>query len=235
MDNTPSVPTEAPQAPASIESTQTTNTNEPAQPVVDLGLTAEQADKFKKFIENSGGFDNAFSKLKSDISTPKSATQPVSEPQAPAAPAQEFVQPEYKTPQGDITAHEFLAKEYFKSLAGEEKYAPIAEGILKGAYLKEMNAFGIQPLNPDGSINDKKVRMYLDLKAQTVPATPTSSEPALSSAPTVEYYQVEGDKIATIDQAYAIILQDAKLKAKGLAGHPKNTEAEEFIKSQGKK
>lgn len=239
MDNTPSAPTEAPQAPASVESTQTTNTNEPAQPAVDLGLTAEQAQQFKKFMENSGGFDKMFSKIKTDITTPKSAqpTQPeaptsASEPQA--EPQTQPQAPEYKTPQGAITAQEFLAKQYFKSLAGEEKYAPIAEGILKGDYLKEMSAFGIKALNPDGSINDERIRMYLDLKAQTVPAKATSTEPNASTAPTVEYYQVEGDKITSIDQAYAIIMQDAKLKAQGRAGHPLNAQAEEFIKNKGK-
>ena len=236
MEENPTAPTEAP-AEASV--TPTTNTNEPApapaQPTVDLGLSAEQAQKFKTFIENSGGFDNAFSKLKSDISTPKSVQMPEPEAQpAPTSQPQAPVEPQYKMPAGAITPQEFLAQQYFQSLSKEEKYAPIAKGIENGDYLKEMAAFGINALNQDGSINDRKVRMYLDLKAQTVPATATSTEPNASTAPTVEYYQVEGDKITNMNQAYAILDQDMKLRAKGQAGHPMIAAAEEFIKTTGK-
>ena len=84
-----------------------------------------------------------------------------------------------------------------------------------------MAAFGINAMNPDGSINDQKVRMYLDLKAQTVPAKPTSSEPNASAAPTVNYVEV-GDKIDTIEQAYKVIMQP---------NHPNMQMAEEFIKN----
>lgn len=125
-----------------------------------------------------------------------------------------------QTPQGAITAQEFLAKQYFKSLAGEEKYAPIAKGIENGDYLKEMAAFGINALNQDGSINDQKVRMYLDLKAQTVPAKPTESEPNASAAPTVTYTEV-GENITDINQAYKVLMEP---------GNPKMKLAEDYIK-----
>lgn len=234
MENTPSAPTEAPQAPAS-EKTPTTNERAQAAAPIDLGLTAEQAEQFKTFMANNGGFDVAFKKLKTDISAPKSAqptepqpaqTQTQTQTQAPAPD-----EPAPKTPEGAITAQEFLAQQYFRALAKEEKYAPIADGIKKGDYLNEMAAFGVNTFNPDGSINDKKVRMYLDLKAQTVPAQTTSTEPDASTAPTVEYYQVAGDKITDITQAYAIIQQDAQLKNAGMAGHPLSKDAEDFIRN----
>lgn len=230
MADTPEAPTPA-QADASVATP--TNTNpEPAQvsetPKIDLGLSAEQAQKFKTFIENSGGFDNAFKKLKTDISNP----QPEKAPEVPqVAPElkndnQPIPQPTQtpepiKTPQGAIALQEFLAEQYFKSLAGEEKYSNISKEIANGDYLKEMSAFGIQPLNPDGSINDQKVRMYLDLKSQTVPAKPTESEPNASAAPTVSYTEV-GDSIANIDQAYKVLMEP---------GNPARQKAEEYIKN----
>ena len=179
-----------------------------------FGTDTETLGKFQKFVDANGKFDSAFSKMKTDISNPTRPTE---------APATSHTQtePAYKAPQGAITAQEFLAQQYFKALAGEEKYAPIAKGIENGDYLKEMAAFGINALNQDGSINDQKVRMYLDLKAQTVPAKPTAAEPDASAAPTVSYVNV-GDKIENIDQAYQVIMQP---------NHPKSKEAEEFIKN----
>lgn len=230
MADTPEAPTPA-QADASVATP--TNTNpEPAQvsetPKIDLGLSAEQAQKFKTFIENSGGFDNAFKKLKTDISSPQpekvpEVPQTASEPKNDNQPTSQPTQaPEpIKTPQGAITPQEFLAEQYFKSLAGEEKYSNISKEIANGDYLKEMSAFGIQPLNPDGSINDRKVRMYLDLKSQTVPAKPTETEPNASAAPTVSYTEV-GDSIANIDQAYKVLMEP---------GNPARQKAEEYIKN----
>lgn len=227
MENTPTAPTEAPQAPASVETPTTTEPAQPApaQPTIDLGLTAEQAEKFKTFIANSGGFDNAFSKLKTDVSAPKSAqpapeAQPQNEPTSQPQPQPE--QPAYQAPQGSISAQEFLAQQYFKALAGEEKYAPIAKEIANGSLLKEMAAFNIKALNQDGSINDTMVRRYLDLKAQTVPAKPTETTPDASAAPTVDYITV-GDKIENLDQAYQVIMQP---------GHQRAKEAEEYIREQ---
>lgn len=224
MDNTPSAPTEAPQAPASDKTPTTTGptlTETPA-PAVDLGLSPEQAQKFKTFIENSGGFDNAFSKLKTDISTPKSAQPSPEQPKEPTSqPQAQPVEQQYKAPEGSITPQEFLAQQYFQNLSRDPKYEAISQGIANGDYLKEMAAFGINALNQDGSINDQKVRMYLDLKAQTVPAKSTSTEPNASTAPTVDYISV-GEKIDNIDQAYQIIMQP---------GHPRSKDAEEFIKN----
>ena len=233
MENNPTAPAEAPKAPESVE-TPTTNTETTAAPQApDMhGFTSEQLADMKKFFDNNGGFDA----IKSKISNPQTVqapeaqkTEPTSQPQA--QPVEQ--QPVYRTPEGSITAQEFMAKQYFQSLASEEKYAPIAKGIANGDYLKEMAAFGINATNPDGSINDQKVRMYLDLKAQTVPAQPTSSEPNMSNAPTVEYVQVSGDKITNMQDAYRVLAQDIQLKKIGQS-HPLIEEAEKFIKTKGK-
>lgn len=217
MADAPDAPAEAPKAPES-EQTPTTTNPEPAQAPDMHGFTSEQLAEMKKFYDANGGFE----KVKSKISNPAKPAEPVQEP-AKEPTSQPQAQPVEapKTPEGAITAQEFLAKQYFKALAGEEKYASIAKGIENGDYLKEMSAFGINALNQDGSINDQKVRMYLDLKAQTVPAKPTGTEPDASAAPTVNYVNV-GDKIENIDQAYQVIMQP---------NHPKTKEAEEFIKT----
>ena len=222
MENTPAAPTEAPQAPASVETPTNNETANTTAPTVDLhGFSQDDLADMRRFLDNNGGW-NA---IKTKISTPKSA-QPAQAPQATSEPAKEQpqVQPEeppYKAPEGSITAQEFLAQQYFQGLSKDPKYATISEGIANGEYLKEMAAFGINALNKDGSINDQKVRMYLDLKAQTVPAKPTESEPNSSNAPTVDYITV-GDKIDNIDQAYQIIMQP---------NHPRTKDAEEFIKN----
>ena len=192
-----------------------------------FGTDPETLGKFQKFVEANGQFNAVFDKVKSKISNPEKTTeapQTVSEPKDDKEPTSQPQQPVEapKTPQGAITASEFLAEQYFRSLAGEEKYASIADGIRKGDYLKEMSAFGIQALNPDGSINDKKVRMYLDLKAQTVPAKPTETEPNASNAPTVDYTEVGEGGITSIDQAYKILMEK---------GNPDMQKAEEYIKN----
>lgn len=224
-DTTPAAPVEAPEAPKSVADNSTNTNTAPAQ-VPDMhGFTSEQLADMKKFFDNNGGFDG----VKAKISNPTKVTEApaqVAEPQKqeePTSHTQEQPQAQVvpQTPKGAITAQEFLAQQYFKALAGEEKYAPIAKGIENGDYLKEMAAFGINALNQDGSINDQKVRMYLDLKAQTVPAKPTESEPNASAAPTVTYTEV-GDNITDINQAYQVLMEK---------GHPASGKAEEFIKN----
>lgn len=220
-------------APAGETVATPTNTNtEPAKAPetnsVDLhGFTQEDLAGMRTFIDNNGGWD----KIKSRISNPeKPIDRPVensqTQPQKTEEPTSHTQGPAQmqapQTPQGAITAQEFLAKQYFKSLAGEEKYAPIAKGIENGDYLKEMAAFGINALNQDGSINDQKVRMYLDLKAQTVPAKPTESEPNASAAPTVSYTEVGENGFTDINQAYKVLMEP---------GNPNMAKAEEFIKN----
>ena len=225
-------PNEAPAPAPTGESVATPNTNtnaEPAKPVdaPDMhGFTSEQLADMKKFFDNNGGFDGVKAKISNPEKTtqsapevPQTAPEPKNDNQ-PTSHTEQAPEP-IKTPQGAITPQEFLAEQYFKSLAGEEKYANISKEIANGEYLKEMSAFGIQPLNPDGSINDQKVRMYLDLKSQTVPAKPTETEPNASAAPTVTYTEV-GDNIANIDQAYKVLMEP---------GNPARQKAEEYIKN----
>lgn len=217
MENTPEAPAEAPKAPES-EAPQTTN--EPAQAPDMHGFTSEQLAEMRKFYDANGGFEKVKSKI-SNPEKPVEAPQPTSEQkEEPTSHTQQPTEAP-RTPQGAITASEFLAEQYFKSLAGEEKYKTISDGIRNGDYLKEMAAFGIQALNQDGSINDQKVRMYLDLKAQTVPAKPTETEPNASNAPTVSYTEV-GENITSIDQAYKVLMEP---------GNPGMAKAEEFIKN----
>lgn len=230
-------PNEAPAPAPTGESVETPNTtSEPAAApqMPDMhGFTSEDLAGMRTFIDNNGGWD----KIKSRISNPEPAqVSPVQEtapknepaPQPVSQPAQP-AQPQYKAPEGSITAQEFLAQQYFQALSKEEKYAGIADQISTGDVLKEMASFNIQALNQDGSINDGMVRRYLDLKAQTVPAKTTGTEPNMSAAPTVEYVQV-GDDITDINQAYEVLAQDAKYRAQGIAGHPAIAKAEAFIK-----
>lgn len=228
MENTPEAAGESTQAPQTEATPQTTNsepTQAPESNSVDLhGFTSEDLAEMRKFYDANGGFKAVKSKI-SNYQPGKApeAPQTVAEPQNDKEPASQPQQaPEsFKTPQGAITASEFLAEQYFRSLASEEKYANISKEIANGEYLKEMSAFGIQPLNQDGSINDQKVRMYLDLKSQTVPAKPTESEPNASAAPTVTYTEV-GDNISSIDQAYKVLMEP---------GNPGAQKAEEYIKN----
>ena len=218
-------PVEAPSEAPKSEETPTQTNNESTQAPDMHGFTSEELADIRTFLDSNGGF----SKVKSRISNPQSsqkapeASQTASETKNDKEPVSQPQQaPEaFKTPQGAITAQEFLAEQYFKSLAGEEKYANISEGIRNGDYLKEMAAFGIQALNQDGSINDQKVRMYLDLKSQTVPAKPTETTPDASAAPTVTYTEVGEGGITNMEQAYKIIMEPNNPNAKA---------AEEFIK-----
>ena len=228
MENAP----EAPAAPA--ESVATPNTNEPVKAEAPIapdmhGFTSEDLANMRKFFDNNGGFEG----VKNKISNPEPKVEPPAQPEPVAQPQPANPEPIYHAPAGSITAQEFLAKQYFGSLAQEEKYAAISNEIANGDVLKEMASFNIKPLNQDGSINDQMVRRYLDLKAQTVPAKQSGAMPEASAAPTVDYVPV-GEKIDNIDQAYAVIRQDASLKSRGMAGHPNVALAEEFIKNSYK-
>lgn len=223
MEDTPMAPAEAPMSPES-EQTPIPTPNPAPAPVPDMyGFTSDQLAEMKKFYDANGGFE----KVKSRISNPQPVQQapeayqnPTSQPQY-QQPYQPQPRPQYQAPQGSITAEEFLAEQYFKSLSGEEKYSNISDQIRNGDVLKEMASFNIRALNQDGSINDQMVRRYLDLKAQTVPAKATSAEPNASNAPTVSYTEV-GDNIASLDQAYKVLMEP---------GNPGMQKAEEFIRN----
>ena len=229
MENVPTAPGDAP-APQS-EAIPTTNAepvSAPAPapaPAPDMhGFTSDQLAEMRKFYDANGGFD----KVKSRISNPQPAQTPGAQPQNPTSqpqyqPQQQMPQQQmYQPPQGAITTQEFLARQYFQDLSRDPKYESIADPIANGDVLKEMASFNIRPLNPDGSINDVMVRRFLDLKAQTVPAKPTGTEPNASAAPTVSYTEVGENGISNIDQAYKIIMEP---------GNPNAARAEEFIKN----
>ena len=222
MDNAPEAP--APAMPGESVATPNTNPEPAAAPQMpDMhGFTSDQLADMKKFFDNNGGFDA----IKSKISNPQPVQQTAPEAyQNPTSQQQYQPQPQqqapYRPPEGAITAEEFLAEQYFKSLSTEEKYAGISDQIRNGDVLKEMASFNIRALNQDGSINDQMVRRYLDLKAQTVPAKSTGAEPNMSNAPTVTYTEV-GDNITSLDQAYKVIMEP---------GNPGMAKAEEFIKN----
>ena len=217
-ENAPTAPAEAPQAPESVTPVNTTPTQMPDM----HGFTSEDLAGMRTFIDNNGGW-NA---IKSKISNPQPVQQTAPEAYQNTTSQQQYQpQPQqqapYRPPEGAITAEEFLAEQYFKSLSTEEKYAGISDQIRNGDVLKEMASFNIRALNQDGSINDQMVRRYLDLKAQTVPAKSTGAEPNMSNAPTVTYTEV-GDNITSLDQAYKVIMEP---------GNPGAQKAEEFIRN----
>lgn len=237
MENAP----EAAGAAPAPQTEATPNTNPaPATPAAPAaapdmhGFTSDQLAEMRKFYDANGGFD----KVKAKISNPTPA-----QPQQPnldatyamkkeedTLKAPQTEQPAYKAPIGSITREEFLAQQYFGTLANDPKYAAIADDVRNGAVLKDMAAFNIRPINQDGSINDTMVRRYLDLKAQTVVAKQTSATPEASAAPTVEYSPYD-EKTMDMKQAMAILQQDSALKSRGQAGHPHASDAENFMRN----
>lgn len=233
----------APEAAGAAQASQTeatpTNSNPapsqapaqaPAQAPDMYGFTSDQLADMRKFFEANGGFD----KVKAKISNPTPRVeQNVLNTPAPNDTPQQPVQaqqPEpYRAPEGSITAQEFLAQQYFGSLANDPKYAAIADDVRSGSVLKDMAAFNIRPINNDGSINDTMVRRYLDLKAQTVVAKQTSAAPEASAAPTVDYVPYNENNM-DMKQAMAILQQDSSLRSRGLSPHPNAAQAEEFMK-----
>lgn len=229
MENDSTAPTTDAQAAAPVVSeAQPTNTNaatETAAPTANI--PADKIEEFNRFIDANGGYDKAFSKLKTDVSSP--APKPVEQPVE--QPVQQPVQPQAQPRKiaGGISADEFLAMSYFDRLAADPKYATIADKIRGGEVLKEMADFGISPM-VDGQINDGQVRKYLDLRAQTVPATP-SGTPAATPTPTVDYVEV-GETITSVADAQAVLQQNMTLKATGQAEHPQAKQAMEFLQKQ---
>lgn len=228
-------------APAGATPSETTQTPaQPAQPsgesapqtqpaVVDLGLTADQAKAFKTFIDNNGGFDKSFQKLKTAV-TARKETQPaqpaapqVEQPAQPAQPAQaEQTQPQPKPatiPEGFLTPQDIMAQQYNNALMSQDGYAGIKEYIEKGEYLTDMRKMGMTPIDNNGNINDAVIRQFLDLKAKTVPA-PQPSTP-VTNIPTKTYVEVDGD-ITTMEQALSISSQGPN--------HPQYQKALEFAR-----
>lgn len=238
MENTPMAPSEPATPAASVSETTPTNSNAapataPAAPVANI--PADKIEAFNKFIDANGGYDKAFAKLKSDVSTPAQAQ--------PQQHAQQQLQPNavpqndvevgngpFNIPKGFVTPQEVAAQQYFMGIANEEKYAPIADEIRSGSIFKEMRKFGIQPVQ-NGMFNDRQIRNFLDLYAKTKPAVPTTE--TVTSTPTVDYVNV-GDQVQSRDDALKILAQNQKL-GNGIAKHPQTDAAMSFLKEYYKK
>ena len=232
MENTPEAA-----APAT-EATNTNTTQEataqaeaPAQPDMH-GFTGDQLAEMQKFMDANGGFDKAFKTFKDRISNPapeapKAVAEPA--PQQAQAPVAETAQ-RPQIPTGYMSQQEFMAQQYYNSLANQSEYAPIADKIRSGEVFAEMKKFGIQPMDQNGNINDVQAREFLSLLAKTVPAKPAET-PEASQAPTVDYIPTNQGKIDNVQQAMQIISQSAQLKSQGLAEHPDIAAAKEFLKN----
>lgn len=194
-----------------------------------LGLTAEQAEQFKKFLDANGGYEKAFAKVKQDVTgrntdkkeEPATQTEPTTqkdEPQTTQEPA--------KPAEGYVSPQDFALKQYFKAVAQEEKYASIAKDIEKGGILKEMAELGIKPTDENGNYNDAMIHKFLDLKAATVPATPSVVEP--TTTPTVTFTELDGD-IESFEDAQKVIMESMNGRAKGAGEHPKLADAKKFM------
>lgn len=226
---------EAAVAPEAKTEAPATNTNpEPAQAPEQKpespdmhGFTSDQLKEMKAFYDANGGFE----KVKSRISNPEpkpvtpaqtapEAPQTTEQPQTTQGPASPQQAPQ--TPSGAVTQSEMMDQYYFEQLSKQEKYAPIAKEISNGSLLKEMASLGIDIHNPDGSYNDARINAYLGIKAQTVPAKQTQTEPEASTAPTVDYVAV-GEKITSKEEAYAVLVQE---------GHPRMDDAVAFLKKE---
>lgn len=234
MENSP----EAPVAPeAKSEATPNTNPEPakaqeaPAAPDMH-GFTSEQLADMQKFFQANGGYE----KVKSRISNPTPAPAQEQKPVEPAQPMAAPQESEYKAPAGAISRDDWFVKDYFEKLA-DRKYNNISDYIYSGKVLADMDDLGIQYLLPNGAIDADKVNKFLTMKSETAPAKPSGAVPEAAAAPTVDYVPV-GESIKSIEEARAVIMQDAQLKRSGQAGHPSVQKAEEYLRnalSNGKK
>lgn len=245
MADTPEAAPVAPVAGTEETPNTTPQTTEPTTPAAEpqveakqpdnYGFTNEQLAELSKFIKGQGGYDKAFNSWKDSISKP--AQQPTQQPaEQPHEPVQQPAQQSNQPPKGYMSQQEFMAQQYYNSLANMEAYAPIADKIRSGEMFSEMAKFGIRPMDANGNINDVQVREFFDLYAKTIPAAPAAN-PEPSNAPTVDYVQVTDGKIDSMDQAARIIAQSSTLSARGLSPHPNLEAAEAYLKDalSGKK
>lgn len=229
MENTPVAPA-APEAP--VSEAPINSNPAPAAPAAQAPVANIPADKieaFNKFIDANGGYDKAFAKLKSDVSSPaQQQPQQVQQPQQQQPVPQHDVEAgngPFNVPKGYVTPQEVAAEQYFMNLANKEEYAPIADEIRSGSVLKEMGKFGIRPVE-NGMFNDAKIRNFLSLYAKTKPAIQTTE--TITSTPTVEYVNV-GEQVSSRDDALKILAQNRTLGG-GVAPHPQTEAAKEFLK-----
>jgi hypothetical protein len=191
------------------------------------GFTSEQLAEMRKFYDANGGFD----KVKSRISNPEkpvekpvenSQTQPQKQEKPTSHTQAQPVESQQPLPKGARTNEDLMAEYYFRTLSEKPEYAAISEDIKLGNVLVEMDKLGINYRYPNGAWNDERINEYLKLKAQTVPAKPTASEPHASAAPTVPYTEVGENGFTDINQAYKVLMEP---------GNPSMAKAEEFIRN----
>lgn len=200
----------------------------PAAPTADI--PADQIEAFNKFVNANGGFEKAFAKLRTDVSTPTPQPQPVqaSEPVTVRDTAPQF---EDRVPDGFATLEEVILEQYYDSLANRPEYASISDKIRTGEVFNEMRKFNITPMQ-NGAVNRKQVKDFLDMYVKTIPVA--APDVPVTSTPTADYVQV-GDKISSADDAYKILLQNMQLRGSGVAEHPMTQAAKDFIAAMHKK
>lgn len=219
MDNNPETTAAAPATEATtpnIEATSTEQTSAPVETTPTANIPTEQIEAFNKFVDANGGFEKAFAKLKSDVSTPQK-TEPEIPAPTPKPAEQVATQPQPQPFTDGISMEEFMTQQYFNNLSNREEYVPIAEQIRDGSVLKEMDKFGIK-LVRDGRFNDRQINDFLSMYAKTIPPKPTSTPN--TTTPTVEYANV-GEKITSMADARLVATQK---------GHPLYKDAIEFMR-----
>lgn len=220
----PEVAAPAESTPAQPAETTPTSTTEPTEKPY---FSNEQLAEMQKFIENNGGYDSAWKKMKAGISNPKvEQPQPVQQTQ----PVEQTQPTEQQVQAGHMTRDEFFALQYFNNLANDPDYANIADKIRNGDALKEMKKFGINPINGN-DINDAQTREFLNMYAKA--NAPAQPQTPVTNTPTVEYVDVKEIKsMADVDE---IMRQNITLRAQGKPLHPSTEAAKAFGREYYKK
>lgn len=202
---TPAAPSNAPEGDASVASTNTNSNTETPAPQISpkAEIPADQVEAWNKFMENNGGFAEAFKKVKQAIANPQSvAPKPEQNQIQQSEPLNDNTtqtlqlmvqQQSVKPAEGYLSANDIAKLQYNKMLS--EAYSELdKEGyITKGDFVKEAASMGIPVMDQAGNMNDAAIRKFLDLKKQTLPPAPTSSP--VTTTPTVTYTKVEGDQM----------------------------------------
>ena len=219
------VPAEAPQAPESVTPNNNSNTEPAKAPESITPFFDKMSDDDRKsidnFLANNGGIAG-FNKWKQSISNPapKEEAKPAeqAQPAQPVAPAQPTAPVKQE---GYLSPTDIAYIQYSRILASDKKYEKLSEYIGNGSFIDEMKSLGMSPVDAAGNVNDDRIRKFLDLKVQTIPAEAPST-PSASATPTVDYVNV-GDEIKSRDDALAVVNQ---------AGHPMHDKAMEFLRDQ---
>lgn len=230
------VPADAGATPSNPSTNEATGEQAQAPATPMANIPAERIAEFNQFLENSGGFDKAWGKFKSGVtgrkadqptnaepstppaeSTPSASTQPQTAAQTTAEPP--------KPAEGYLSTNDLAAMAYRDRLASQ--YEPLGkEYFEKGTFMDEMTALGVQVVDAQGNLNDKSIRMFLDMKLKTLP--PAAPANATTTTPTVDYVPV-GEKVETYEQALAVMKQSSELAGRGIAPHPKLEEAKQIV------